>query len=341
MRKPKSILIGNEFLQITLLPEVGGKIASIRSVVSGEEFLLPSLREYGVVSAGAQFSEGDCGGFDECLPSVAACDGVGDEGAVPDHGDLWRVAWEVDSADDEMVEMHVDARSRPLRLTRVARLQGASLRLEYTLKNLSDVAASWLWSAHPLLKVDAGDRIVLPKGIDAVEVEYAAGSLLKRGEVASWPVAQSSAGETLDLSVVGERDGIRAHKLFARMARTDESGYGGVYRTKARQGIVVRFDPAVLPYLGMWICLGAWPDEGAQKQYTVALEPTTSPVDSLEVAMAGNDARSLGGGESCRWWMEIEVIGAEKPVSFERFVGLAEVSRYLMSGGAHSRQPDV
>ena len=130
VHEPKSILIGNEFLQITLLPEVGGKIASIRSVVSGEEFLLPPLREYRAISEEAQFSEGDCGGFDECLPSVSACDGIGGEAAVPDHGDLWRVAWEVDFADGEAVEMHVDAWSRPLRLTRRARLQGASLRLE-------------------------------------------------------------------------------------------------------------------------------------------------------------------------------------------------------------------
>jgi len=95
-----------------------------------------------------------------------------------------------------------------------------------------------------------------------------------------------------------------------------------VYRATAGQGIVVRFDPAVLPYMGMWVCLGAWPEERAQRQYTVALEPTTSGADSLQAAMVGDDAQSLRGGEVCRWWMEMEVVGAEKPVDFEAFRGL-------------------
>ena len=40
----------------------------------------------------------DASGWDECLPSVAACTvkTAGCRLDIPDHGDLWRVAWEAE-----------------------------------------------------------------------------------------------------------------------------------------------------------------------------------------------------------------------------------------------------
>src|SRR5260370_29606492 len=81
----------NELLQVRFLPAFGGKITSLRSVRTGEEFLLPPVSGYRRVSPSAGFSESDGGGFDECLPSVASCEGIAGELPVPDHGDLWRL----------------------------------------------------------------------------------------------------------------------------------------------------------------------------------------------------------------------------------------------------------
>jgi len=42
------------------------------------------------------FDSSDASGWDECLPSVAACRVKTEAGVaeIPDHGDLWRVEWE-------------------------------------------------------------------------------------------------------------------------------------------------------------------------------------------------------------------------------------------------------
>jgi len=120
----------------------------------------------------------------------------------------------------------------------------------------------------------------------------------------------------VDLSRVGEKDGRTAHKLFARMGK---SGWGALYREKVGQGLVARFDPSALPFLGMWICAGAWPAMGVEKQYTVALEPTTSNVDSLASAERNGTARSLGARERCRWKLEIQLVGASSCLSFDDF----------------------
>jgi galactose mutarotase-like enzyme len=322
MSADQTLSLQNDLLHVRILPAFGGKITSLRSALTGEEFLLPPLQDYRRVSPTANFDRSDGGGFDECLPSVASCESIAGEASVPDHGDLWRISWNVDSQDESVI-LHADAASRPLRLTRRAILQESSLVLDYELFNLSDSPTTWLWSAHPLLRVDAGDRIVLPSDIEEVKVEYSASDLVMRNRSIAWPRAQSRLGREVDLSKVGEKDGRTAHKLFARVRK---SGWGALYREKVGQGLIVRFDPSTLPFLGLWICAGAWPATGAEKQYTVALEPTTSDVDSLESAERNGTSRSLGARERYQWKLEIQLIGASSCLSFDDFRAIVDSS---------------
>src|SRR5580698_856348 len=131
-----------------------------------------------------------------------------------------------------------------------------------------------------------------------------------------WPIATSLSGITTDLSSVSERDGKTAHKLFARLGG---SGWGALYRSEFGQGLVVRFDPNALPFLGLWICSGAWPSTGVAKQYTVAIEPTTSDSDSLESAVRNGTSRTLNAREHFKWRLDFELIGASELVDFESF----------------------
>lgn len=311
----ETISLENELLEVKILPAFGGKITSIRSKQSGEEFILPPLTGYGRASAHTSFDQSDGGGFDECLPSVASCEAISGEAAVPDHGDLWRGNWQVDSTDRGIV-LHADSTSRPLRLTRRAELVGSSLVLDYTLSNFSDSSAPWLWSAHPLLRVEEGDLIVLPNEIKEVTVEYCSTDQFQKRSCIEWPCAQTLSGTTVDLSRVEAMDGTTAYKLFAQMGKT---GWASLYRRRTGQGLVFRFDPSELPFLGLWICSGAWPERGDRKQYTVALESTTADFDSLAAAQRNGRAHSLGCRESRQWRLEVQLLGASSPLSVEEF----------------------
>ncbi|SEG72514.1 protein of unknown function [Bryocella elongata] len=309
-----TVSLTNESLEATFLPAFGGKLISLISKRTGKEFLLPPIHPYQPPLPEALFDESDAGGFDECLPSVAACDAVGEEAAVPDHGDLWRVPWRSEVSGDT-VRLMAEASSRPLRMTRTARLSSSILVLEYHIENLSDQPVTWLWSAHPLFAVEAGDRIILPREIATVTVEGSMAGDFTRGTTIGWPLAEATRGTTVDLSAVGEFDGRTAHKLFAEPT---SSGAAALYRSSLGQGVIVRFDPRSLPYLGIWICHGAWPSSGSNRQYTVALEPTTSNVDSLAEAEQRWTHRTLGPREKTGWTIEFEIVGAHIPISYEQ-----------------------
>jgi len=89
----ENVLIRAGDCAVKVLPDVGGKIASIR--VGEKELLQAPLAPLAPRTRTMAFDAGDASGWDECLPSVAACrvrteSGIAD---IPDHGDLWRVEW--------------------------------------------------------------------------------------------------------------------------------------------------------------------------------------------------------------------------------------------------------
>lgn len=81
--------------------------------------------------------------------------------------------------------------------------------------------------------------------------------------------------------------------------------------------------------MGLWICLGAWPEDGVDKQYTVALEPTTSNTDSLALADGYGAARRLDARERYRWKLEFQLVGGSTSVNFNDFCVSAKLTHPL------------
>jgi hypothetical protein len=91
----ENVVIQSGDCSVTLLPDLGGKIASLR--VGSHELLQGPLHPYAPRTHTISFDEADASGWDECLPSVAQCSLDTEAGPVTisDHGDLWRVPWQV------------------------------------------------------------------------------------------------------------------------------------------------------------------------------------------------------------------------------------------------------
>jgi galactose mutarotase-like enzyme len=309
---------------LTILPHLGGKIASVRagsshvdsSLEEACELLQLPLAPYAPRTRTMPFEESDASGWDECLPSVAACrvETAAGLASIPDHGDLWRVNWrrihgQLMESSADSASFRAECFSLPLRLERSVTLtetaKGWKLRLEYKVTNTGAEAAPWSWSAHPLFAAEAGDRIVLPDSIREFHVESSGGDRLgKRGDLVSWPIATLADDSEVDLSLAQPPASAIADKLFAGPL-TEQENWCALERPQAGVRIIVRFDPAATPYLGLWICYGGWPASPGPKQMCVAMEPSTAGADSL--AEKGPWSRVLGPGECFRWPLAVEI----------------------------------
>lgn len=289
-------------LEATVFPKRGGKIASLRR--NGVELLQAPLRPYAPGTPTMNFEQSDASGFDECLPSVAACEIDGGI-QIPDHGDFWRLPHEVEQSGDCEMQLAATGSTLPLRFGRRLTLTGDTLRIGYRLENVGESEVAYLWSAHPLFAVDEGDLISIPASVRQVHVESSARCRLgEKGASLHWPVAELKFGAKVDLSRSGPADSSAADKVYAE---APAEGWAAIER--ARHGLRVRvgFDPAATPYLGLWLCYGGWPEGQSARQHCVALEPCTAPCDSLAEALDKGLARHLAPGQSSSWWMTITV----------------------------------
>lgn len=327
----ENVLIAAGECEVTVLPRFGGKISSIR--IGQNELLQRPLAPIAARTKTMAFDHGDASGWDECLPSVAACSvktGVG-MAEIPDHGDLWRVEWKKQGSgirdqgstrtgsgatlgDGKFLSTTGRCFSLPLELKRTIRVneneRGWRLNLDYGVRNLGEYRVPWSWAAHPLFACEKGDRIVLPDSIHSLKVEGSGGERLGRsGAAVTWPVAILADGSTADLSVADGVDSGIGDKVFAGPLSAAEN-WCALERISAGLRIRVRFDSVAMPYLGLWICYGGWPETAGPKQVCVAMEPSTAPVDSL--AVTGPWSRELAPGESFSWEMQVEIERIER-----------------------------
>jgi galactose mutarotase-like enzyme len=296
--KPKSAptdsarTLENDHLRVVIDPARGGKCLSLRSRRTGTEWLLPPLRPYAEAKNTGGFDEWDGGGFDECLPTVAAT------ASAPDHGELWRNTWQELPGDGNEIALRTTACGGAVLFERRAHIEGACLILGYQIVNQSHVPQSLLYCAHPLLRVEEGDRISLPAEVTRVRVQGSA--TYQSGATIPWPKPSQS-----DLSIVGPPDGSQADKLFAGPLRT---GWCALFRRSLGEGVELTFSADTLPYLGLWICRAAWPEASRNKQYTVAFEPASAPHDSIAAAEQNGTAWRLQPGERREWKLTFRLI---------------------------------
>jgi len=152
-------------------------------------------------------------------------------------------------------------------------------------------------------------------------VHYSLGDRIGRaGEWLDWPIV-NRCDEPVALDAAGEISDETAEMLYTdRLTR----GICALYRGRNHQALVIRFDTALLPYLGLWLCNGGWPEgQTSGKQYAMAVEPTVAPYGSLAQAIAAKAAPVLQPGNDFSFSLQMVVLGCDRPWSFD------EVTRYV------------
>lgn len=307
----EKVTLANTLLQVEVLPELGGKISSLRYISGNTELMQMPLAPYAPRTMTMEFEESDASGFDECLPSISPCNikTNGTRVEIPDHGDFWRLPWHCEKSDDQ-IHLNATGISLPFQFDKVLRLSGSNLEIGYRLTNVGTQSWPYIWSAHPLFAINDGDRIVLPESVTTVKVESSIGNRLEEGSTHSWPRTRMPDGMETDLSIAR---GIHAGTGDMFFTKAPLEGWVALERVREGLRIEVRFDREQARYVGLWLCYGGWPEDKTARQQSVAIEPCTAPTGSLSEALRSKEALTLAPDATVAWKIDIGVSEIETP----------------------------
>jgi len=256
----KRVRLENDALSVEVIPQLGGKITSLRDRVTGREWLWtnPYLERRPASPGESYVAQHDTGGIDECFPSV--------------HGELWSRPWTVERRTDSELALAVRGLRRALRLAPDA----ARVELDYELANDTGRELAFVYCLHALFAVEPGTRIFAPF---------------------STPI-----GVVPDPGAPGFVP--RAEKRFVGPLSRGEAA---LVTADGRERLELRFDPAALPFLGLWTNYGAWSGAGTPPYFNAALEPGIGDDDDLERARANGTAGALAPGARRGWRITLEL----------------------------------
>jgi len=298
-----ALLIENDELTLTLLPQWGSKAASIMYKPLDYELLWQSPWErYRKTGYADPYENGEISGFDEMFPTISRCFYVGepwDGSEMPDHGEVWSIPWE-HSIRENSVILRVHGVHFPYLLEKKVFLQGRQVHMQYRVKNLSAFNFDCLWAAHPLFNASPGMKLIVPKGMDKIVNSVPGPRLGSYGKLYDFPNARLEDGSIFDLSRVPEKNELGYQKYFF-CGRVPE-GWCVLFEKNRSLNIGMAYSGNEVPYLGIWVNEGGW--EG---QYNLAPEPATGCMDRVDFSKMWGMGSMLGPGEERSWLLIITV----------------------------------
>ena len=292
---PPRLNLCSEAIELSLAPQAGARITRLVDRRTGRNWLAGD-DERPIPLNADRFDLAAAAGWDECFPSVAACDAA----ATPwrrllrDHGEIWGLPWRTVSASAQSATLMFEGPDFVFerRLT----LAGETLQADYRVRNAGEHALPFLWSMHPLLALAPGETLELA-GVDQLEAIYlsSAPDGSARRSV-PWPGGGGCAPFPLDRAQLASA--CFAGKFFARAPSPGRARIVG-----ARQSLEMQWEG--VDHLGVWLTYGAWPTRNDVAH--VALEPTTAPFDNLGEAIAADAAEWLAPGAERSWKVGIRL----------------------------------
>ena len=253
--------LANEYINIVIAPEAGGRIVQFVDKQSGYDFLwrnqnVPLSRE----RPGANYDPNFFGGIDELLPNdlPETVDGVD----CPDHGELWTAEFELQHVHGTTLEMQTVLPGINFQIQKKVSLHGPECRVSSRLTNLGPNPRHFLWKLHAALAIEPGDQIEC----SAHRYVVADPDWSRRQEDGKWQ------GETVPI-FDGTTEFLYLHEL-----KTGSIGW-----RRGRKSFEVTFDENIFPYAWYFASYG-----GFDGHHVAILEPCTiMPISVNQAARLG------------------------------------------------------
>ena len=215
------------------------------------------------------------------------------------HGEAALLPWHLDrvfeSAGEVGVDIHVDMRRLPVRMTRQIRLRSRQLTITDTIENRSAQQLPVQWGHHLAvggLMAEPGTTVILPEGAPVtVPDEFPSDTYRYSPGLYAWPLVSDRHGESVRVDRLPLDDGTDGHFIIGPL----EDGRIEVRSPAAGLEMLIEWDATVMPYCWIWEVFGGyreWPLWGKYRLFTV--EPFTSPLEPLEESAAAGRALVLG-----------------------------------------------
>ncbi len=287
----RAIELENDWIRLTILPEVGAKIYDLVWKPTGKNFLWHNPRiapqTYPIE---ANFDNYWCGGWDEGFPTCEACEYQGEE--YPNLGELRSVRWGVTAAglvgEDAVATLSALGPISPVRAEKTVIVAGRSpvVRMRYGIENLGPLGLDFIWGTHPALQPSPNMVLRVPAKTGIVG-QATHPSLGAPGQRYAWPILETALGRT-DMSRV---QGFEAKMACGHCATDLEAGWYAVENTESGEGFLLKFPLDLCPYLWMWLVYGGW-----RGYHHVIVEPWTSYPVLLAEAVRQKTSRRLDPG---------------------------------------------
>ena len=286
------IVLENDLLSVEILPERGGKLASIRHRAAGFELLAQPPHGYPPLQPGMPFHLGDASGFDDVFPSMGPESSEGID--LPDHGQIWSAPMAAELSDGRLTlrrESELPAYSYEKQVW----LEGSAVCLRWRIRNPAARPLPAVWICHCLMRDEEGLRFECPP--DALE----AVNLIPGSALGEFGQVHRTDGADYDFSRPPRPDSA----VKFRFRQPVQEGRCAALYPRSGMRAELEFDPAALPYLSFWMTTGAY-----RGDRNFAFEPATAPCDAL--------------GEGLRNGYRAE-IPAEEALSLRMSIRLTEI----------------
>ena len=284
------IYLEAEGIALTMMPERGGKITSLFDTDHDREWLERSDHVLvGPADVEKSFDEGDMCGWDEMLPTISPCHYPGADLELLDHGELWRVAWDVTQQSSNAVSTRAQGHTLPYLFERTLTLDTRSLRVEYRVSTNGVDDLTFLWAAHPLFSLQPGTRMVVDSGSRSFDLLHDDGSRT----LVSWPQIGVVISDVADVGL-GQKFFARAQKEHVAVSLTDADG------TRVNLG----WRSSEIPWLGIWM-----DNCSLSRRPVAAIEATNGPDDSLEASTLAGQSWTVSPGFDRQWSVELNTCG--------------------------------
>lgn len=291
----KAVILENEFLRVTVIPELGAKIHEFVHKPSDHDFMYHHPRtECRAPVFDVNVDNWLSGGMDEAIPTGHPCSYKGEN--YPFLGEAWSLAWYYQIQKDSKTEVCLYLK-RPLIISPliverwVSLKQGEMmLRFRHRITNVGFQPFDFLWGLHPCFAITPDYRIDLPADEVWIEESLPDNRLGKAGTKYSWPFAPDKERNQVDMRIVAPPE---SGTMDFHYVTTLKEGWLALTDTKKKEGVAIVFPKEIFKSIWLWLVYGGW-----RGIYTAAVEAWTGYPAKLSEAITNGVCSNLLPGKT-------------------------------------------